>query len=55
MEMSNKEKVIALLKSIETGSKKPSQVINADKYVQHNLLAHDGLEGFLATWKMSGR
>lgn len=51
MEISNKEKVVALLKSIETGSTEPAGYINANKYIQHNLAAADGLTGFLATLK----
>ena len=46
MEFSNKEKVIALLKSIETGEQEPIGYINPDKYIQHNLGAADGLAGF---------
>jgi len=46
MEISNKEKVIALLKSIETGAQEPIGYINPNKYIQHNLGVSDGLEGF---------
>lgn len=46
MEYSNKEKVIALLKSIETGDTVPIGYINPNKYIQHNLGAADGLAGF---------
>jgi len=46
MEISNKEKVVALLKSIETGAQEPVGYINPDKYIQHNLGVADGLEGF---------
>ena len=46
MEPSNKEKVIALLESIETGDTAPIAYINPDKYIQHNLSAADGLQGF---------
>ena len=46
MEISNKEKVIALLKSIETGAQKPAGYINPEKYIQHNLGVADGLAGF---------
>lgn len=45
-ELSNKEKVIALLKSIETGASEPASYINPNKYIQHNLSVEDGLEGF---------
>lgn len=46
MEMTNKDKVVALLKSIETGDTAPVAYINPEKYIQHNLNAGDGLEGF---------
>jgi predicted SnoaL-like aldol condensation-catalyzing enzyme len=46
MEISNKEKVVALLKSIETGDQEPVGYINPKKYIQHNLGVADGLEGF---------
>lgn len=46
MEPSNKEKVVALLKSIETGAKEPVSYINPNKYIQHNLAISDGLAGF---------
>ncbi|QHI36228.1 hypothetical protein IMCC3317_15870 [Kordia antarctica] len=46
MEISNKEKVIALLKSIETGAQEPVGYINPEKYIQHNLGVEDGLAGF---------
>lgn len=45
-ELSNKEKVVALLKSIETGVSEPASYINPNKYIQHNLSAEDGLAGF---------
>lgn len=46
MEISNKEKVVSLLKSIETGNPEPIAYINPNKYIQHNLGAADGLAGF---------
>ena len=46
MEISNKQKVVALLKSIETGDTVPVSYINPDKYIQHNLGVADGLAGF---------
>lgn len=46
MEISNKEKVVALLKSIETGEQEPAGYINPEKYIQHNLGIADGLAGF---------
>jgi predicted SnoaL-like aldol condensation-catalyzing enzyme len=44
--MSNREKTVQLLKSIETGDAGPVACINPDKYIQHNLDAADGLAGF---------
>jgi predicted SnoaL-like aldol condensation-catalyzing enzyme len=46
MSSPNKQKVVELLKSIETGDSKPVAYINASKYVQHNLAVGDGLAGF---------
>ena len=46
MELSNKEKVVALLNSFNTGDQTPISYINPDKYIQHNLSVGDGLEGF---------
>ncbi len=42
----NKQKVVALLKSIETGDSEPVACINQNKYIQHNLGIADGLQGF---------
>lgn len=44
--LKNKEKVIELLKSVETGEEGPVAYINPEKYIQHNLAVKDGLEGF---------
>lgn len=44
--MNNTAKVVALLKSIETGDAGPVAYINADKYIQHNLAVGEGLAGF---------
>jgi len=46
MGTSNKQKVVALLKSIETGASEPVGYINPNKYIQHNLGVADGLAGF---------
>ena len=46
MELTNKEKVVALLNSFNTGDKTPISYINPTKYVQHNLAVGDGLAGF---------
>lgn len=50
--MSNKEKGMALLESIETGEPAPIGYINPNKYIQHNLAVGDGLEGFGEVMKM---
>lgn len=42
----NKQKVVELLKSIETGESGPVGYINPEKYIQHNLAVEDGLAGF---------
>lgn len=44
--MDNKQKVVDLLKSIETGASEPVGYINPNKYIQHNLGVADGLAGF---------
>ncbi len=44
--MSNKSKVTALLKSIETGDAAPVANVNPNKYIQHNLAVGEGLDGF---------
>jgi predicted SnoaL-like aldol condensation-catalyzing enzyme len=45
--MSNqKQQVVDLLKSIETGVPERIAVINPQKYIQHNLAVADGLAGF---------
>jgi predicted SnoaL-like aldol condensation-catalyzing enzyme len=46
MELTNKEKVVALLNSFNTGDKTAISYINQEKYIQHNLAVGDGLEGF---------
>lgn len=45
-ELTNKEKAVALIESIETGDPKPAGYINPNKYIQHNLSVGDGLAGF---------
>ena len=44
--LSNKEKAVALVTSIETGNPTPISYINPNKYIQHNLAVSDGLQGF---------
>ena len=46
MNLTNKEKAIALLESFNTGDTTPIAYINPNQYVQHNLDVPDGLEGF---------
>lgn len=46
MELSNKQKAVALLESLETGDQTPVSYINPNKYIQHNLMVGDGLAGF---------
>jgi len=51
MQTTDKQKVRDLLKSLETGAPEPVGYINPDKYVQHNLLAADGLTGLMELLK----
>lgn len=44
--LTNKEKAIAVISSIETGNSEAVNYINPNKYIQHNLAVADGLEGF---------
>lgn len=46
MELTNKEKAVALLNSFNTGDQAPISYINPEKYIQHNLAVGDGLAGF---------
>ncbi len=46
MNLTNKEKVVALLNSFNTGDQAPISYINPEKYIQHNLSVADGLAGF---------
>lgn len=39
------QQVVDLLKSLETGATEPVAIVNPDKYIQHNLMVADGLEG----------
>jgi predicted SnoaL-like aldol condensation-catalyzing enzyme len=45
-ELTNKEKAVALIESLESGAQEPVGYINPTKYIQHNLAVADGLEGF---------
>lgn len=46
MTTTNKDKVVALLNSFNTGDTTPVGYINPGKYIQHNLAVGDGLAGF---------
>ena len=46
MAISNNEKAIALLNSIESGDHTAIEYVNAGKYTQHNPSVGDGLAGF---------
>lgn len=52
MELTNKEKAVALLKSLETGSTEALKYVNPKKYIQHNLAAPDGIDQFEAIMQM---
>ena len=45
-ELSNQNKAIALLNSIETGDQQAISYVNPERYTQHNLAVGDGLAGF---------
>lgn len=47
----NKDKIRALLKSIETGDPEPIAVVNEAKYIQHNPQTHEGSEGLAVLFK----
>lgn len=53
MEVSKKEKVVALLNSFNTGDAAPIAYINPQKYIQHNLAVADGLAGFGAIMQLA--
>ncbi len=44
--ITNKDKAVALLNSIQTGDQSAVGYVNAEKYKQHNLSVGDGLTGF---------
>ncbi|REG83231.1 nuclear transport factor 2 family protein [Marinomonas pollencensis] len=44
--LTNKEKAVAVLNSIESGNPKAISYINSTNYTQHNLAVGDGLAGF---------
>jgi predicted SnoaL-like aldol condensation-catalyzing enzyme len=51
MAKKNKDKIRALLKSIETGEPGPIAVVNEAKYIQHNPQTHEGSEGLAVLFK----
>lgn len=51
MGQGNKERICALLKSIETGDPGPTAVVNEAKYIQHNPQTKEGSEGLAALFK----
>ncbi len=51
MSAERKQKIQALLKSIETGDPEPIAVINPAKYIQHNPQTHEGGEGLANLFK----
>lgn len=51
MTLANKDKIRALLKSIETGDPGPAAYVNEAKYIQHNPQTHKGSEGLAALFK----
>lgn len=46
VKVSNKDKAVAVLNSLQTGDKTAINYINPTNYKQHNLAVADGLEGF---------
>jgi len=46
-----KDKIRALLKSIETGDPAAIAVVNEDRYIQHNPQTHEGSEGLSALFQ----
>lgn len=44
--LSNKDKAVAVLNSIETGDQQAISYVNPNQYIQHNLAVGDGLAGF---------
>jgi predicted SnoaL-like aldol condensation-catalyzing enzyme len=46
-----KRQIVELLKSFETGDRKPLATINPNKYIQHNLRVAEGLAGFRERWE----
>lgn len=51
MSTERKEKIIALLKAIETGDEASVAVVNPNKYIQHNPQTEEGGEGLAELFK----
>lgn len=51
MSTSKKDQIRALLKGIETGETSVVDVVNEDKYIQHNPQTHEGSEGLAELFK----
>lgn len=51
MTSKRKDRIRALLKGIETGDAAAADVVNPDKYIQHNPQTHEGSEGLAALFK----
>ena len=49
--MTKKDRIKALLKSIETGDPEPIAVVNEAEYIQHNPQTHEGSEGLAALFQ----
>lgn len=45
-QMTNRDKAVAVISSIETGDQSAISYITPEKYIQHNLAVGDGLAGF---------
>ena len=50
--LTNQQKAVALLNSIETGDAQAIGYVNPNQYIQHNLAVGDGLAGFGEVMKM---
>lgn len=51
MAISNRDKIIRLLKSIETGESSPVAVVDEEKYIQHNPQTEEGSVGLAELFK----
>ncbi len=55
MSLANKDRIRALLKSIETGDPGPVAVVNEARYIQHNPQTHEGSDGLAALFQRLSR